>query len=165
MRELEAAKYLGLTVRTLNTYRRKGTLAFREVPGKTRPTIEYDPSDLDKVKAELDAKRASSKKPLPGSKTASQRVTFGLSPEGYAELEKEAERYAMSVGEYARRLVREGLESRFQSEATELHNRMKQLETELVHTHQDYAAAFEVLLEYIGLAPEEAKEWVTENLR
>lgn len=165
VREVEAAAYLGLTVRTLNNYRRKGTLAFREVTGKTRPVIEYDQAELDRLKTELDAKRATTKKPNPVQKPAMPRVTFGLTPEAYAELETEAERFGMGTAEYARRLVREGLESRFQSEATELRNELKQVKADLARTRKDFAAAFEVVLEYTGLDPAEAKKWVTENLR
>jgi len=165
MSESEAAALLNLNVRTLQRYRQKGTLAYREVKGKTRSTIEYDTADLDRLKVALDAQRAAGKKPKTPPKTTAQRVTFGLPNENYAELEKEAKRFGMSVGEYARRLVREGLESRFQSEATELRAKVKQLETELSRTRKDFASAFEVVLEYTGLDPNEAKQWVTENLR
>ena len=165
MSEAEAAAYLNLTARTLQRYRKKGNLAYREANGKTRSTIEYDKADLDRLKAELQTKRAISRKPKPIAKTAMPRIAFGLPQENFAELEKEAQRFGMSVGEYARRLVREGLESRFQSEATELRNRVKQLETELSRTRKDFSAAFEAVLEYTGLDPEEAKKWVSENLR
>ena len=165
MREPEAAQYLGLTMRTLRNYRRKGTLAYREATGKTRPTIEYDQSELDRLKAELDRRRESSAKPKPAGKPVLQRVTFGLPPEGYAELAEEAQRYGMSVGEYARRLVREGLESRFQSEAAELRSEVNQVKAELERTRKDFAAGFEAVLEYVGLNPDDAKTWVTENLR
>lgn len=165
MRESEAAVYLKLNVRTLQRYRTKGTLAFREAAGKTRATIEYDQADLDRLKAVLETKRASIPKPHKMPKTATERVSFGLAPEGYAELVKEAERFDMSVGEYARRLVREGLESRFQSEAAELRTRILHLETELSRTRTDFAAALEVVLEYTGLDLEEAQQWVAENLR
>lgn len=165
MSEAEAANYLNLNVRTLQRYRQKGTLAYREAPGKTRATIEYDKADLDLLKTEIQAKRARSEKPKAAPKTVMPRVAFGIAPESYAELEQEAQRFGMSVGEYARRLVREGLESRFQSEASELRNRIKQLENELGRTRKDFMAAFEAVLEYAGLDADAAKKWVTENLR
>ena len=165
MSEAEAALYLNLNARTLQRYRKKGTLAYREVTGKTRSTIVYDKADLDRLKADLEARRAASRKPQPTSKITLPRVAFGLPQSNYEELSKEAQRFGMSVGEYSRRLVREGLESRFQSEAAELRNRIKQLEAELSRTRKDFSAAFEAVLEYTGLDPDEAKKWVTENLR
>jgi len=165
MTEQEAALYLHLNVRTLQRYRAKGKLSYREVKGKTRPVIEYDKLDLDRLRVELEGQRTAGKKPKPAPKPPNPRVSFALTPEGQAELEREAQRYGMSTGEYARRLAREGLESRFASEAAELRNRVKLLETELAKTRKEFAAGFEVLLEYGGLDPAEAKRWVTENLR
>ena len=165
MSEAEAAIYLQLNVRTLQRYRQKGTLAYREIKGKTRSNIDYEQAELDRLKATLDAKRTQSTKPKPVPKSSVQRVTFGLPNENYAELQRDAERFGMSVGEYARRLVREGMESRFQSEATELRTKIKQLETELARTRKDFSAGFEAVLEFTGLDPTEAKQWVTENLR
>ena len=165
MSELEAAAYLNLNVRTLQRYRKKGSLAYREAPGKTRSTIEYDRADLDRLKTDLEAKRVRSQKPRASQQPTTPRVAFGFALEEYAELEREARRFEMSVGEYARRLVREGLESRFQSEAAELRTRIKQLEMELARTRRDFAAGFEAVLEYAGLDPDAAKKWVEENLR
>ena len=127
MSEAQAAAYLNLNPRTLQRYRRKGALAYREAKGKTRTTIEYDRADIDRLNTELEAKRARSKKPQTKSKITAQRIAFGLTSEEYAEVAKEAENFGMGVGEYARRLMREGLESRFQSEAAELRNRIKQV--------------------------------------
>ena len=165
MSEAEAAIYLQLHVRTLQRYRKKGTLPYREEAGKTRAIIAYDKADLDRLKAELEARRTTTTRLQGKAKVARQRVTFGLTSAAYAELENEAKQFGMGVGEYARRLTREGLESSFHSEAKELRNRVKQLEVELNQTRKDFTAAFESVLEYAGLEPEEAKKWVTENLR
>lgn len=165
MREPEAAEYLGLTVRTLRNYRRLGKLSFKEVAGKTRPVIEYDQAELDRLKADLDQRRTTAARPKRGRPNPVRRVTFGLPPEGYAELEKNAERFGMSVSDYARRVVREGLESRYQQEAAELRKEVKRLDREVERMRKDFAAGFESVLEFTGLDAQSAKKWVTENLR
>jgi hypothetical protein len=165
MREPEAAEYLGLTVRTLRNYRRRGKLSFKEVTGKTRPVIEYDQAELDRLKADFDQRRTTAAKPKRGRPNPNKRVTFGLPPEGYAELEKNAERVGVSVSDYARRVVREGLESRYQQEAAELRSEVKRLSREIEQIRKDFAAGFESVLEFTGVEPAEAKKWVTENLR
>lgn len=165
MREIEAAQYLSLTVRTLRNYRRLGKLAYRQVPGKTRPVIEYDQAELERLKGELARSRATSAKPKTGRASPTKRVTFGLSPEGYAELVKDAEHFGMSVSDYARRVVREGLESHYQQEATALRHEVKRLSQELERLRNDFAGGFEVILQYSGLDKDAAQKWVRENLR
>lgn len=164
MRESEAAHYLGVTPQTLYRYRKAGTLPYRETKGKTRPYIEYDPDDLNRLKADLDQRRTRSAKPAPLSPSR-PRVTFGLPEPEYQELATEAKRYGMSPGEYARRLVREGLESRFQAEAAELRAHVGEVTRELKQVRAEFATGFEAVLEFVGLPPEQAHEWVTENLR
>lgn len=171
MGEKEAADYLQLSVRTLQRYRDKGTLSYRKVSGKAGQMIAYDPAELDRLKQALAAQRVASAKPKPAGEAPPPRVTFGLSPEAYGELTREAKRFGMSVNEYARRLVREGLESTFQAEAAELRAEVKrlkttteQLKTDLERTRQDFAGGFEAVLEFSGVAPEDAKVWVVENV-
>lgn len=90
MTESEATKYLGLTARTLRNYRRSGKLAYREVKGKTRPVIEYDRSDLDTLKAQLEKRQAKSAKRAAVINPPLPRVTFGLPPSEYEELHQAA---------------------------------------------------------------------------
>ena len=163
MTEKEAAAYLGVTPRTLANYRQKGALAFREVKGKTRPAIEYQQSDIERLKAQLDVKRTRSKKPTP-VKTA-PRIVFGIPAGEHTELAREAEKFGMSVGEYARRLVREGLESRFQQEAAELRQELAKANAEIRKMQKEFPLAFEAVLEFAGLEPADAKKWVNDNLR
>lgn len=131
MSEKEVAKYLRLNPRTLYRYRKSGKLPFHLVPGKTRPTIGYEQADVEALKRELERQRTQAAQPpnRPPSKT--RRVSYGLPPADYQELEEEAAKYGMRVGEYARRLVREGLESQFRSEAAELRGEMKRLVKEI----------------------------------
>lgn len=165
MRENEAALYLNVNARTLYRYRKSGKLAFREATGKTRPVIDYDEADIKKLKQELDRRRESLPKPASPSPPAGKRISFRMPTEGYEELSREAAKYEMTVAEYARRLVREGLESRFHAEAEELRAEVKRLTKEINVVRNDVAGAFEVVLEHVGLSADEAKQWVTENLR
>jgi hypothetical protein len=165
MREKDVAAYLEINPKTLYRYRKSGKLAFRAVAGKTRPLIEYDPADVEALKAELERQRSRSPKPVKAAGVQPRRVSFGLPPEGYRELEAEADKYGLGVGEYARCLVREGLESRFQAEAAELRGEVKRLQAEILKVRHEFAGGFEAVLEYTGMAPEDARQWVTDNLR
>lgn len=71
----------------------------------------------------------------------------------------------MSVGEYARRLARDQMESRYLAEAKELRQDLDAANSELRKARKQFASAFEALLDYVGLPPEEAKKWVDDNLR
>ena len=171
MSEKEAADYLGLSVRTLQRYRDKGALAYRRVTTKVGQMIAYDPAELDRMNQALAMQRATSAKPKRAQKSSPPRVTFGLSPEAIDELTREAKRFEMSVNEYARRLVRDGLESTFQAETAELRAEVKrlkttteQMKTDLERTRRDFAGGFEAVLEFSGVASEDAKTWVAENL-
>lgn len=124
MTESEATDYLHLTARTLRNYRRSGKLPYREVPGKTRPVIEYQQGDLEHLKAELEKRRQRSKKPT-AVKPALPRVTFSLPNTEHQELLAEAQRFGLAPGEYARRLVRDRLESRILAETGELRAEVK----------------------------------------
>nr|WP_309694192.1 helix-turn-helix domain-containing protein [Armatimonas sp.] len=164
IREKEAATYLGISTQTLYRLRSKGTLPYREKQGTTRPSIEYALVDLDRLKADLAKKRTRSRKPQE-LQASPPRVNFGLPPHEFDELSREAERFGMSPNEYARRLMREGLESRFQAEAAELRAEMKKSVAELRKMRSEFSAGFEAVLEFIGLPPDQARQWVTDNLR
>lgn len=163
MTEKEAALSLGVTPRTLANYRQKGVLPYREVPGKTRPAIEYQQADIERLKVLLEARRTRGKKPKP-LKTA-PRIAFGIPEQERAALSEEAKKFGMSLGEYARRLVREGMESRFQQEAAELRAELAKANAEIRKMQKEYPLAFEAVLEFAGMEPADAKKWVNENLR
>ena len=78
MTEKDAAAYLNVSVRTLGNCRQKGTLPYREVKGKTRPAIEYEKADIERLKAQLEARRSRSRKPTPVR--SAPRVAFGIPP-------------------------------------------------------------------------------------
>ncbi len=132
--------------------------------GKTRPVIEYDKADVDRLKAELTKQRRRSKKPEPLT-PALPRVTFGLLPAEYAELAEAAQKVGMTPGEYTRRLAREALESRYLAEAKEMRAEVAQSKAQMRKMHKEFSAAFEAVLEYAGLSSTDAKKWVDDNLR
>ena len=71
----------------------------------------------------------------------------------------------MKPGEYARKLMRESLESRLSGEIRDLHAEDVKTAHEVKKLRNDVAGAFEALLEFMKLSPEEASQWVTENIR
>jgi len=160
MREQEAADYLQITPRTLYRYRKSGRLAFHTESGKTRPVIKYKRADLDALKAILDTQRIHSKKPT-DTKSPLPRVSFGLPPHEYQELSEDAAKHVLPVNQYARQVVRGGLHS----EAIALRQEVKELRQELKKAQQEIADAIEAVLEFVGMAPDEAQSWVENNLR
>jgi hypothetical protein len=164
MREPEASEYLGLTVRTLRNYRRKGKLPFRETQGRTRPVIEYDRSDLDRLKAELSARQQRHREAPSGSRT-NPRVTFGLPRQEYEELASDAARVGLSVSEYARRLARDRMESQYLTQAGELRAGLERTNDEVRRIRDEFAAGIEAVLECVGIPAADAMEWVSKNLR
>ncbi|MES2462096.1 MAG: helix-turn-helix domain-containing protein [Armatimonadota bacterium] len=164
MKEADAAAYLNLTPRTLRNYRNQGKLPYREVKGKTRPQIEYRQDDLDRLKAELQKQRQRSLKPK-ATTPALPRVTFGLPLAELADLTAEAKKYRMTPADYARRLVRERMETSFKSEAAEMRSELAKVIAETRIIRKEFALAFEEVLRMVGLPPDEAKQWVTDNLR
>jgi predicted DNA-binding transcriptional regulator AlpA len=53
MNKIDAAEFLGVSVRTLENYVTGHKLSVRYVKGKTRPIADFDPDELERVKGEL----------------------------------------------------------------------------------------------------------------
>ena len=53
MNKQEAAQFLGVSVRTLETYVAQNRLAVRYVKGKTRPVADFESGDLERLKTEI----------------------------------------------------------------------------------------------------------------
>lgn len=53
MNKKEAAKFLGVSVRALERYVQQGRISVRYEKGKTRPTANFDPAELEIFKTEL----------------------------------------------------------------------------------------------------------------
>ena len=54
MNKQEAADYLGVSVRALERYVQQGKISVKYEKGKTRSTANFDPTELEAFKAELD---------------------------------------------------------------------------------------------------------------
>lgn len=54
MNKQSAADYLGVSVRALERYVQQGRISVKYEKGKTRPTANFDPTELEAFKAELD---------------------------------------------------------------------------------------------------------------
>lgn len=54
MNKQEAADYLGVSVRALERYVQQGKISVKYEKGKTRPTANFDPKELETFKAELE---------------------------------------------------------------------------------------------------------------
>ncbi|MBD2255646.1 helix-turn-helix domain-containing protein [Nostoc parmelioides] len=53
MNKQEAAEFLGVSVRALERYVQQGRISVKYEKGKTRPTANFDPAELEAFKAEL----------------------------------------------------------------------------------------------------------------
>jgi excisionase family DNA binding protein len=58
MNKKEAAAYLGVSTRTLEGHAAKGDLSVRYVKGKTGDVADFDESELRKLRAQIESKRA-----------------------------------------------------------------------------------------------------------
>jgi excisionase family DNA binding protein len=54
MNKQEAAEYLEISVRTLESHMAKGNINFGHLRGKTRPTVDFKEEDLQRFKADLE---------------------------------------------------------------------------------------------------------------
>lgn len=162
MNREQAAQYLGISPRTLYRLEQGGKLTSRKEKTPKGHVVLYEVADLDRLKVELASRAQSAKTSKP---PRLKRVTFGLSPHDFEELAGEAKKYGMKPGEYARKLMRESLESRLGGEIRDLHAEDAKTAQEVKRLRNDVAGAFEALLEFLKLSPEEASQWVTENIR
>ena len=162
MNREQAAQFLGISPRTLYRLEQGGKLASRKEKTPKGHVVLYEVADLERLKVQLAARAEAAKTSKP---PRLKRVTFGLSPHDFEELAGEAKKYDMKPGEYARRLMRESLESSLKGEIRELHTKDAKSREELKRLRNDVAGAVEALLEFMRLSPEEASQWVTENLR
>jgi DNA-binding transcriptional MerR regulator len=100
----EAAKFLGVTVRTLHNLVKSHALACAYRKGTTRDIVVYQREDLERIKAERLAPS------LPKDDTNNlNHVQFRVNDHDYKALKQGAKRHDMSPNSYARSLVNEGL--------------------------------------------------------
>lgn len=93
----------------------------------------------------------------------SRPVSFRLDKHHLERLKEEAEKYGLSPGEYARRLVLDQLE---QTSRRELEEGLSEVKREVSALRVDVAAAVRALLVGAGkVSKEDAHEWVMTNLK
>lgn len=112
MNRQEAAHFLGVSVSTLDRLASKGQLSRGRARGKTRPRTDFDVGELERLKAHLE-QAGRSKPPVelsPLAPPTSNAVGFRLDPHYIERLRSEGEQQQLSPGEYARKLVIQGLE-------------------------------------------------------
>jgi len=106
----QAAKELGVSVRTVERFVAAGKLRRGRAKGKTKPIVTFDETDIAKLKSELELARPSEVFGRPNTPKPKDAIGFRLDPFYIKKLETEGERYGLSGAEYARRLVIRGLE-------------------------------------------------------
>lgn len=83
MNKKEAANFLGVSVRALERYVQQGRISVRYEKGKTRPTANFDPAELETFKTELNQpsyKPAVQSRQSP-SNIESRQITTDIQPE------------------------------------------------------------------------------------
>ena len=112
MDKIEAAAFLGVSMRKLERLASSGRLTKGRARRKTRPCVVFDDKELSALKKELaasepDRSTARVVKTLPPQ----GHVGFRLDPYYVEALAKAGKGYDMSPGEYARKLVIGAIES------------------------------------------------------
>ncbi len=113
MEKKEAAEFLGVSMRTLERLAASGRLTKGRARKKTRPVVVFDPHQLAELKKALSSKTTAQELSPESFQRPLDGVGFRLDPYYLKRLGEEGERHGMSAGEYARRLVIQGLESDF----------------------------------------------------
>lgn len=106
----EAARFLGVSVRTLERLAASGTLKKGKRKGKTRPSVTFDPDELVKVKAELGLLQTAEGFRTRQTLHAKEAIGFRLDPLYIQRLADEGKKHGMSAADYARHLVISGIE-------------------------------------------------------
>ncbi len=123
MNRTQAAKFLGVSLRSLDRLCANGRLSKGRALLKTRPIVVFDPKELEALKGELTSPRPAVTENLPRSDT----VGFRLDGHYISRLAEESAKHNMSCGEYARTLVIHGLEVGSQDAASEVRALRRQL--------------------------------------
>lgn len=94
---------------------------------------------------------------------ATRPVSFRLDEQYLERLKKEAAKYGMSAGDFARRLVIDTLED---TERRKVHDELRDVKRQIAELRDDVATAALALLVGAGKTEkEEAREWVQAHLR
>lgn len=110
MERKAAAEFLGVSVSTLDRIASQGRLKRGRAKGKTRPRTVFDDQELAVVKKELSRAQPTAPPVEAAPPKPRDTVGFRLDPHYAQRLAEEGGRHGMSAGEYARKLVIQGLE-------------------------------------------------------
>lgn len=178
----QAAKELGVSVWTVDSYRAAGRLTPEYLPGKTRPIVVYTRQQIEGIKTEqqqqAEAKRQrqtarNQKQQQQKKEWSQQNPTFSVRLSAYhrTRLEQEAKAYGVTPAAHARGLIRWALESELREELKGLKSQMleierenKQLRKDLQRERRLLGEVARVLMEYGGLPESEALLWVERNI-
>lgn len=167
----QASKALGISVRTLQRYVQQGAITPTYLPGKTRPVPTFVSTDIMALKSKLGKGTAYPQGQVRQGHSSLQPFGFRLALEDISRLSEEAERFGMRPTEYARHLVRTGLEEGMQQELARLHTeetafrkKIVQMEKALQQLREEFMETIEVVLEVAGMSSSEAHDWVMTNL-
>jgi len=111
MERTAAAEFLGVSVSTLDRFASQGRLTRGRARRKTRPVTIFDEVELARLKAEIAQSGKALRASLPEPPKAQDAVGFRLDPYYVNRLKEEGAANGMSAGEYARKLVIQGLET------------------------------------------------------
>ena len=178
LRRKEAAIALGVSLRTLDSYRAEGRLSVQVCKGERGPDVVYfDPEEIAQLATERDAKitqrrnRIREQSRLRARQSEERKLRLTLSPYHLERLKAEAGEAGMKTQDYARSLLRDGTLKELQriigeqeTETRELRQEIAQLKTALRSERKTMAEAFAVALEFSGLKREDARAWVNRNL-
>ena len=107
----EAANYLGVSISTLDRFASQGRLTRGRAKRKTRPVTVFSEAELTKLKGELEEARPKEAFRRPNTDKLPEGVGFRLDPYYMGQLKKRGDDHGLSVGEYARKLVVQGIEN------------------------------------------------------
>lgn len=110
MNKQEAAKLLGISIRTLERLCSTGQLKKGRARHKTKPIVVFDKEEVLRLKEQLTDGVPEEVFGRPNSLPPQNAIGFRLDPYYIKRLEDEGRKHDMSSADYARRLVIRGLE-------------------------------------------------------
>ena len=155
MNREEAARYLGVSLRTRDRIAATGRLTKGRALKKTRPIVVYKQQELDSVKEDIHRNQQQitadlAYKPLPLG-----TVAFRFEPVYLRMLSDRAKQLGRSPGEYARHVVIQSLE---RDPSTGVFDEIKKL-------REGLGATFYALLTLkMGVSPEDARRFVDQSI-
>ncbi len=147
----EAARYLGISLRTLDRIVATGKLTKGRRHKKTRPVVTFLDDELEALRLEIENRQRTKTADLGLRPQPKDTVAFRIDPYYSRLLSENADRAGRSVGEEARRIVIRSLECDASNLITE----------EIRKLRESLGATFYAFLTLkLGATPEEARRFV-----